>query len=85
MDNDFTIVIYSSMGHIEVVKFLIEKGANIHSYIDSAIVLSSNNVHIEVVKFLFNVDLEYFSKNEIARNIVIEHKLVEFYEKFEIS
>ena len=37
--------------------------------------------HIKVVKFLLNADLEFFSKKEYAKNIVIKYNLSEFYEK----
>jgi hypothetical protein len=50
-----------------------------------ALKLSSENRHNEVIKFLINSDLEYFSKNIIAKNIVMKHKLIEFYEKFNIK
>ena len=46
---------------------------------------SSRNGYIKVVKFLINSDLEYYCENKIAKNIVIEHKLIEFYYKFNIK
>jgi ankyrin repeat protein len=75
----------SENGHIDVVKFLVEKGSDIHAGHDYALKWSSQYGYIEVVKFLINADLEYFCKDKLARNIVIKHKLDEFYEKFEIS
>ena len=39
-------------GHIEVVKFLAENKANIHSYSDKALRSAAKNGHLEVVKFL---------------------------------
>ena len=39
----------------------------------------------EVVKFLYNSNLKYFYNNEFEKNVVIRHKLVEFYEKFKIK
>jgi ankyrin repeat protein len=84
-NDDYALRWSSSNGYIEVVKFLIEKGANIHADDDYALRWSSSNGHIEVVKFLINTDLEYFCNNEIAKKIVIKHKLIEFYEKFNIK
>ena len=72
-------------GHIEVVKFLVENGADIHADDDEALVLSSENGHIKVVKFLLNADLEYFSTNKNAIEIVKKYNLSEFYEKFKID
>jgi ankyrin repeat protein len=83
-EDDCALRFSSENGHIEVVKFLVEKGADIHAEDDHALTWSSVNGHIEIVKILLNSDLEYFSKNQTALNIVKEHKLIEFYEKFGI-
>ena len=72
-------------GHNEVVKFLVEKGANIHIDNDYPLIWSNIYNRIEVVKILLNSDLEYFSKNQKAIEIVKSRKLVEFYEKFGID
>ena len=64
---------------------MVEKGSDIHLDHDYVFRWSNENGHIEIVKFLLNFDLEYFSNNELARNIVIKHKLIEFYEKFNIK
>jgi hypothetical protein len=63
---------------------LVEKGANIHSRDDFALELSSGNKYIDIVKYLLNTDLEYFSKNQKAIDIVKRHKLIDFYDKFGI-
>jgi ankyrin repeat protein len=83
-ENDEALKSSGYHGQIEVVKFLIENGANIHTGGDCVLILSSDNRHIEVVKFLLNSDLEYFSKNQKAINVVKKHKLIEFYKKFGI-
>jgi ankyrin repeat protein len=77
---------YSSRnGNIETVEYLIEKGSNIHADGDYAVKKSSKYGHIEVVKFLINSDLDYFVNNKIAKFIIIEHNLIEFYKKFNIK
>ena len=39
-------------GHLDVVKYLIEKGANINAENDYALKCSAENGHLEVVKYL---------------------------------
>ena len=39
-------------GHLEVVKFLVDKGANVSADNDYALRWSANGGHLEVVKFL---------------------------------
>jgi ankyrin repeat protein len=41
--------------------------------------------YIGIMKLLIQSDLDYYTKCEFAKDIVIEHKLVEFYEKFNIE
>jgi ankyrin repeat protein len=42
----------SRNGHEEVVKILIEAGANVHAWDDNALREASRNGHLEVVKLL---------------------------------
>ena len=44
--------IASKYGHLEVVKYLVSNGANIHAQNDWALILASENGHLEVVKYL---------------------------------
>ena len=83
INDDFIISV--NIGNIKNIEILLKNGADIHDRDDRALRWSSYNEHIEVVKFLINTDLEYFSKNEIAKNFVIKHNLIEFYEKFDIK
>ena len=39
-------------GHIDIVKYLVEQGADIHAESDKALVLASQFNHFEVVKYL---------------------------------
>ena len=41
-------------GHLEVVKFLIEHGADVHVFNDWALACAAKNGHLEVVKCLEN-------------------------------
>ena len=49
-NNDYTLRWVSYNGHIEVVKLLLERGANIHA--DDALRWASKNGHIEVTNLL---------------------------------
>jgi hypothetical protein len=71
--------------HISVVIYLVEIRTNDHTDDDYAFRKSSEYEHIEVVRYLLNTDIESFSNNEIVRNVVINHKLTKFYEKFGIK
>ncbi len=42
----------SENGHLEVVKYLVEQGANIHAYAAFALRWAFRNGHIEIVKYL---------------------------------
>jgi FOG: Ankyrin repeat len=42
----------SQNGHLEVVEYLVEKGADIHTEDDEALCWASTNDHLEVVKYL---------------------------------
>jgi ankyrin repeat protein len=45
----------SKQGYLEVVKVLIEAGADVHAWDDAALHDASKNRHLEVVKFLIEV------------------------------
>jgi hypothetical protein len=64
---------------------LVDNGANIHTDNDRALLWSSENGHCKIIEFLISSDLEYFSKNKITRIVVIDYKLFEFYEKYNIK
>jgi ankyrin repeat protein len=84
-ENEYAIKWSCGYGQIDVVKHLVKKGANIHVLDDHPLMWSYIEGHVEIVKFLINSDLEYFSKNVKAINIVKYDKLTEYYEKFGIT
>ena len=51
-NNDLALLLATEEGHLEVVKFLVENGANIHADNYGALRVASQNGHLEVVKFL---------------------------------
>src|SRR3990167_9102362 len=50
---DKALTIACKYGNLEVTKWLIKHGANIHTYVDRPIRIASENGHLEVVKYLF--------------------------------
>ena len=55
IDLDIELVKASGNGHLDVVKFLVEKGANVHAKGDQALHWASEECHLDVVNFLQNV------------------------------
>jgi len=53
-------------GHIEIVKYLVENGADIHAYNDEALQLSTKKGHIGVVKFLVENGANIHVNDDIA-------------------
>ena len=51
-DNEFCIIIASLHGHIKIVKYLYDKGANIHSLYDKPLRNACLTGRIETVKYL---------------------------------
>ena len=53
-------------GHLEVVKYLIENGVDIHARNDYALRLASYNGHIEMVKYLVEKGADIHASNDEA-------------------
>jgi ankyrin repeat protein len=56
----------SYKGHVEVVKLLLEQGANVHAEDDYALHLASHNGHVEVVKLLLEQGANVHAIDEYA-------------------
>ena len=54
-ENDCALRCSAEKGYLEVVKYLIEKGSDIHAENDYALRYSAMNGHLEVVKYLIEV------------------------------
>ena len=50
--NDEALIIASRIGHIDVIKYLVDNGADIHAYEDYALIYASKYDHVEVVTLL---------------------------------
>lgn len=79
------LLLSSISGLIEFVKYLVEKGSNIHTNDDIALKDAYIHNHKDIVKFLIKLDLDYFSKKNFAREIVLNYKMIEIYENFGIN
>ena len=65
--SSYVLLTYCSQyGYIEVVKLLLEKGANIHADDDYALRWSARNEHIEVVKLLLEKGANIHADNDYA-------------------
>jgi len=54
VDKDALLIRYSTIGYTEVVKLLLEAGADVHANGDDALYWSARNGHLEVVKILLD-------------------------------
>ena len=52
MNNEDALIWASQKGHLEIVKYLVSLGANIHANNDEALRWASNNGHYEIVKYI---------------------------------
>jgi ankyrin repeat protein len=50
--NDYALGCCAEMGHLEMVKYLVEQGADIHAKDDSALRWSAEKGHLDVVDYL---------------------------------
>ena len=60
-------------GHLEVVVYLVEHGANIHADNDYAIRLASENGHLEVVRYLVEHGADIHANNDYAIRLASEN------------
>ena len=66
LNHDFTLQWSAVNGHLHVIKFLIEKGADIHASNDYALSLSAENGHLDVVKFLVENGANIHASNDLV-------------------
>jgi ankyrin repeat protein len=65
-DLDSALFKASADGDLDLVKFFIDRGANIHYANDYALVYASSNGHLEVVKYLIGKGADIHARNDYA-------------------
>jgi len=66
VDLDNSLCYVSEKGHLEVVKYLISMGADVHTRNDYPLGLASMNGHLEVVKYLISMKAYVHAENDFA-------------------
>jgi hypothetical protein len=81
--NDYAIIKSIERGVTDVAKYWLKR----KKLLDDRDLLMYKHYkrYIDVFGFLINSDLNYFINNEMIKNIIMEHELIEFYEKFGIK
>jgi hypothetical protein len=72
-------------GHIELARFLIEKGSNINTDDNCMDRWSNWNEKNTIVQYLLDTYLKNYSTNQEAIEFVKKYKLFEFYEEYKID
>jgi ankyrin repeat protein len=49
---DLQLINAAKLGYFDIVKYLVDKGANIHAYDENSLILASDGGHLDVVKYL---------------------------------
>lgn len=62
--HDYALVLAAENGHVDVVKYLMGKGLNIHTRNDEALIFAVRNGHLEVVKYLLGQGADIHARND---------------------
>ena len=63
---DLAFVQCAQGGHLDIVRYLVERGADYRIYNDSAFCMSAQDGHLEVVKYLHELGAEIHAQGEYA-------------------
>ncbi|WP_082932811.1 ankyrin repeat domain-containing protein [Ralstonia insidiosa] len=63
---DAALQVSAENGHLEVTKYLVEQGTNIHADDDAALRNSAGDGHLSVVKYLVEQGANIHAKNDLA-------------------
>ncbi len=56
----------SENGHLEIVKYLVSQGVNVHTRSNYALRFASQNGHLEVVKYLLSQEADVHADDDFA-------------------
>ena len=71
-DKNEALTFASQEGHIDIVKYLVENGADIHARNDWALIMASENGHLDIVKYLVNEGADIHVRKDWALRIASE-------------
>ena len=77
VNNNNSVVIASSNGYIEIVKYLVENGADIHIFNNFALIQSSRYGYIEIVKYLVENGADIYAANNFALRLASKEGHIE--------
>ena len=69
---DEQLTFASRVGHTKVVKLLLNAGANVHAWNDTALRLASHYGHTEIVKILLNAGADVHARDDYALRLASE-------------
>jgi hypothetical protein len=72
-----TLIIASENGQYEIVKYLVEHGAKIHTQGDYALRLAARYGHLKTVKYLLENGADIHAKDDLAFRWALENKHLE--------
>jgi hypothetical protein len=89
--NDYALLHAAEYGHLDVVQFLVENGANIHSRNDSALLCAARNGHLNTVQYLVEngADISYLlndkgNPTKITKQVLTEDQIEEAKQLFTV-
>jgi ankyrin repeat protein len=70
-NNDEALRYAAANGHLDVVKYLVEKGAYIHAIYDATLRVSAENGHLDIVKYLIENGANIHAGNDYALRFAV--------------
>ena len=71
--NDEALIYASSNGHLDVVKYLVDHGANVNADDDEALIWASKNGHLDVVEYLVDNGANVNAEDDYALRLASEN------------
>jgi hypothetical protein len=71
--DDYALILSAGNGHLEMVKYLVEHGADIHKNDDEALSVSAGNGHLDIVKYLLEKGANLNAEENYALQSSVEN------------